>query len=72
MANDLDPKFVKKAHWFLFLAGLLWVVVAVAAWSTSAALSVCVGAVGIALLLISKFGSRYVVAALRYFNQKSP
>ena len=67
----MNPKFVKMARWFLFLTGLLWLLIAVAAWSTSATLSVCLGAVGIALLLISKYGSRYVVAALRYFNQNN-
>jgi hypothetical protein len=72
MSNDLDPKLIKKGRWFLFLAGLLWLVVAVAAWSTSAVLSVCVGVVGIALLLVATFGSRYVVATLRYFNRKNP
>jgi hypothetical protein len=72
MSNDLTPKFVKKARWFLFLAGLLWLLVAVAAWSTSIALSVCVGGVGVALILLAVFGSGYVVATLRYFNRKSP
>jgi uncharacterized membrane-anchored protein len=72
MSNELNPKVVKMTRWFLFLAGLLWLLVAVAAWFTSAALSVCVGGVGVALLLIAKYGSGYVVATLRYFNQKNP
>ena len=72
MPNHLNPKFVKMARWFLFLAGLLWLLVAVAAWSTSAGLSACVGGVGVALLVISIYGSSYVVATLRYFNQESP
>jgi hypothetical protein len=72
MSNHLNPKFVKKARWFLFLAGLLWLLVAVAAWSTSVALSVCLGGVGVALILIAILGSGYVVATLRFFNRKNP
>jgi hypothetical protein len=72
MSNELSPKIVKMARWFLFGAGLLWLLVAAAAWTISAALSVCVGAVGIALVLIATYGTRYVVATLRYFNQKTP
>jgi hypothetical protein len=68
----LNPKFVKQARWFVFLAGLLWLLVAVAAWSTSAVLSACVGAVGVVLVLFSAFGTRYLAAVLRYFSQKSP
>jgi hypothetical protein len=72
MSNDLNPKFFRMVRWFLVLTGLLWLVVAVAAWSTSATLSVCVGGVGVALLLLSIFGSGYVAATIRYFTEKNP
>ncbi len=70
MPNNLSPKFVKAARWFLFLAGLLWLLVAATAWTTSVALSVCLAVVGCALLLISVFGSNYIGMTLRYFNPK--
>ena len=72
MPSDLNPKVVKTARWFLLCAGLLWLLVAFAAWSTSAAVSVCMGGLGVALLLIAMFGSNYVARALRYFNRKGP
>jgi hypothetical protein len=72
ISNHLNPKFFRMVRWFLFLTGLLWLVIAIAARSTSATLSVCVGGVGVALLFLSKYGSGYVAATLRDFNQKNP
>ena len=72
MSNDLNPKVVKAARWFLFFAGVLWLLVGAAAWSTSAVLSVCLGILGGILILISLYGSNYIATALHAFNQKDP